>query len=300
MKFWVTGAAGFLGGRVARRLTAAGHGVIGLSRREAPTASRSVRIDLADAGAADVLRDLLADEAPDAVIHAAALTPGRGPWVRYIAPNVSATAVLLDALREGGAPHVVFTSTLSVYGDPEAQPVTEDAATRPQTAYAASKLAAEQLFHPYREAGGSATILRLPSLYGAGQEDSFVDGLARLAREGERIELFGRGDVVRDAVHVEDVVDAVVAAVERPPPEGWRILNIGGGRRVTAREYADGLVALLGSGSEVVPVDRPATGPDLVADIGRAREALGYAPRDLEASLRRYLEEAGATPAERS
>ena len=131
----------------------------------------------------------------------------------------------------------------------------------------------------------------MPSLYGAGQADSFIDGLARTALRGEPLELFSRGELIRDALHVSDVVKAIAACVRQPTKRGYVVMNLGCGRAIRAIEYAQALVSALGSTSEVVPIDREASQENLYADIEHARQLIGFDPMSLDESMSVYANE---------
>lgn len=291
MRIWITGCAGFLGGRLAHRFSALGHEVLGLSRRACAIEGRSVSIDLATDEACGQLKSLSEETGPpDAVIHAASSQPGAHGLPLYVKSNVLATANLLDALKNFPPRQLIYTSTLSVYSRPRVNPVAETQTAVGTLPYAATKRWAEQLVESFQDRA-RVVILRLPSLYGAGQADSFIDGLARTALRDEPIELFARGELVRDCLHVEDVVRAVVSCVEKPPDERALYLNLGCGQRIEAREYARALVEALESKSEIVPVDRAVSQFDLYADITEARRQIGFAPRELQESMREYADE---------
>jgi len=131
----------------------------------------------------------------------------------------------------------------------------------------------------------------LPSLYGAGQADSFIDGLARRAIRNEPIELFARGQLVRDALHVDDVVEAIGACVERPPAETPCIMNLGVGCAIRTIEYVKVLIEALGSTSQIILVDRPTAYNDMYANIEKARRLIGFSPTQLPESMKRYASE---------
>ena len=161
---------------MARKFSSAGHEVVGLSRRACVFGGRSVEIDLASATARAELEALgLESGWPDTVIHAASKQPGSKDLSEYVKSNVLATANLLDALRESPPRRLIYTSTLSVYAEPETNPVNETGKTTNALPYAATKLWGEQLVKTFQDRS-RVVILRLPSLYGVGQADSFIDG----------------------------------------------------------------------------------------------------------------------------
>jgi nucleoside-diphosphate-sugar epimerase len=293
IRIWLTGAAGFLGWRLLHALSLSGHQVLGFSRRELPAPSSSLQIDLAGGDAPQKLADLIrTDGAPDVVIHAAAKQPGSGTLADFVRANVQTTANLIDALRSQPPRRFIYTSTQSVYNGPRSLPVDEEVPATGVLPYSATKRWGEQASAGLRDRS-QVLVLRLPSLYGRGQADSFIDGLARTALRNEPIELFAQGALVRDALHVDDVVRAIVAAVNLPANNGepYSVINLGCGRAITAFEYAQTLVAALGSRSEVRRIDRPARQNDLYADIEKAKRLLSFAPLSLEESLKHYATE---------
>jgi nucleoside-diphosphate-sugar epimerase len=134
-------------------------------------------------------------------------------------------------------------------------------------------------------------VLRLPSLYGVGQGDSFIDGLAAIALRNEPIELFSKGQMIRDALPATDVVTAIVATIGRTTWDGFTVMNLGCGRPIRSFEYAEALVSALQSTSSIVPVGRQASQPDLYADITEARRRIGFEPTPLMQSMREYARE---------
>jgi len=292
VNIWITGCAGFLGARLAKRLVSGDNYVVGLSRRECPSANTCLAIDLAsDTAHTQLMR--LANEVgyPDVVIHAASRQPGPYAYSEYVRSNLLATAHLLDALEHFPTPRIIYTSTLSVYGRPDTNPVSESCSARPDGPYAVTKWSCEKLLETFLQ-HASVVVLRLPSMYGAGQADSFIDGLAQRALEDEIIEVFARGEIARDALHVEDVVDAISSCIKSPPQAQFCLLNLGCGRRITTSEYAQTLVSVLGSSSSIMPVDRSGPQPfDLYADISEARRQIRFNPTELKVSLVRYAHE---------
>jgi len=194
MRIWITGASGFLGGELAQALVSHGHHVIGLSRRPSPAATESCAVDLSGDAARDRLVALASHSgAPDVVVHAAARQPGDFQMADYVNAGVVSTAHLLDALSGIAPCLLVYTSTLSVYGVPERNPVRETDPVTTRTVYGLSKLWSERLTELFATRG-PVVVLRLPSLYGVGQGDSFIDGLAQIAVRNEPIELFASGN----------------------------------------------------------------------------------------------------------
>lgn len=284
----ITGCGGFLGGALARTMRVIGCHVVGISRR--PVAADLISIDLGASEAVARVRSCIARHGvPDVVIHAAARQPGAVSEEQYWASNVRSTANLLEALADSPPKRLIYTSTQSVYGIPVVNPVDESHPTDGTTPYAVTKRASEVLLAEH--AVFPVVILRLPSLFGVGQRDSLIDGLARLALRGDTIELFERGLAVRDALHVSEAVDAILAASWRPLARSLTTLNLGRGERVTTGEYAAELVRTLDSKSTIRTSFEPAPYPGLYANVNAARVLLGFAPVHFTEALHAYAQE---------
>jgi nucleoside-diphosphate-sugar epimerase len=291
LNIWITGCSGFLGTRLAGQLAAKQHQITGLSRRSCAAATRSVSINLASPKSPATLHQLAQDSGtPDVVIHAASKQPGDGDLPAFVDANVRSTSNLMEGLAQLPPRLIVYTSTLSVYGRPSLLPVGESSPAGGGLPYGATKRWGEQLLETFQRYS-KIVVLRLPSLYGAGQEDSFVDGLARTARRDDPIELFSQGETIRDALHVTDVVQAIDNCVARPPADQFSVLNLGCGQSLKTIDYARELVAALGSNSAIIPVERAASQFNLYADISAARKQIGFEPTSLTDSMKVYAAE---------
>lgn len=293
MKIWITGCAGFLGARLARSLSSCGHCVTGLSRRSSPTAVKSIIIDLASDVVYNNLKEYGSDNGyPDAVIHVASQQPyGRITANNFVKSNILATANLIDALEEFPPKLLIYTSTLNVYGRPDRIPVREIDAIRGSSTYAITKYCSEKLLENFQN-NSKIIILRLPSLYGAGQADSFIDGLARLASSNETIELFGQGEVIRDTLYVDDVVRAILSCISKSPTKAFSCMNLGCGKKITSLMYAKELVDALGSNSKINIVNKSSSQQfNFYADISEASSEIGFRPTPLGESMKRYANE---------
>ena len=292
MNIWLTGSAGFLGARLVPRLVGEGHRVLGLSRGHGPEGILSKVLDLAGLDAVKALEMIPAEWGPpETIIHAAGRTMGPGGWADFIRDNLQTTANLIDLTRSRGPVRFIYISTLDLYGRPGSIPVREEDPVHPAHPYHWSKLWAEQAL---TRAGleGRVAIIRLPSLFGTGQEDSFVDGLARVALKNEPLELFAKGEIIRDALHVEDAVQGIVGCLEASLSRGATTLNLGCGRPLSVLEWTRALVEALNSKSAIIPVDRPTPGrADLYTDIAKAERLIGFSPTPLKETMERYARE---------
>jgi UDP-glucose 4-epimerase len=284
----VTGGAGFIGRRVVRALLAEGHDVTVADLRAFPdTEVRSVVGDLCDPGGpARAVRP-----GTDAIIHLAAVTSVLSSVQDPVSThrlNVDATARLLELAREYEVGTFLLASTNAVVGGGTApgEVITERSVLRPLTPYGATKAAGEMLLGSYASCYGiTGAALRFSNVYGPGmtEKDSFIPRLMRAARDGDGVQVRGDGSMLRDVVHVDDVVQGIAVA--------WRArhngpLILGSGQSVTVSEMVTTARRVTGAPipAEHVPVPRGEM-PAVVLDISAAR-ALGYRPAfDLETGM---------------
>lgn len=289
---WITGAAGFLGTRLAKHLAAQDWTCTGLSRREPEATAHAIALNLADPGAVSRLREHARTNGwANVVIHAASRQPARCDLSDYVRGNVLTTSAVLDVLAECPPGLFILISTQSVYGEPVESPVLETAPLQSTHPYGVTKAMAERLA-AIAAPRIKTVILRLPSLFGKGQEDSLVDGFARMALDNRTIELYNRGETIRDVLHVDDVVQTLERIMEQPPEDSLTIANLGSGRAYTAWDIATFTVGALNSRSDVVCSEKGVGGyRGFYADITVARERFGFQPPSLDASLERYAHE---------
>jgi len=284
----VTGGAGFIGRRVVRALLAEGHEVTVADLRAFPdTAVRSVIGDLCDPdGPARAVRP-----GTDVIIHLAAVTSVLASVNDPVSThrlNVDATARLLELARENEVGTFLFASTNAVVGggSEAGEVITERAVLRPLTPYGATKAAAEMLIGSYASCYRiTGTSLRFSNVYGPGmaEKDSFIPRLMRAARDGEGVQVRGDGTMLRDVVHVDDIVQGLLVA--------WQSghsgpLILGAGRSVSVNEMVATARRVTGEAipAENVPIEKGEM-PAIVIDISAAK-ALGYQPGyDLESGM---------------
>lgn len=201
--------------------------------------------------------------------------------------NVLGTFNILSAWRD--AAHVVYASTIEVYGvTPPSSPMNEAVATDPATYYGSSKLAGEQLARIFCGAGGCPlAVLRFASLYGAKDDiDRALPNFVRAAVAGDPLEVYG-GEELRDFVHIDDAAEAVRLAVERRAAGTY---NIGSGSGVSVGEAARLVLERVGSDSEIRLLERRRPAADLLLDISAAARDLNYRPRPFPVGLEDQIE----------
>jgi UDP-glucuronate 4-epimerase len=310
MNVLVTGGAGFIGSHVCERLLNAGHAVWVLDDLNdfySPAIKRRnlaeiqglgkpftfVQGDLTDAAAVAALFE----KTPfDQVIHLAAragVRPSLEQPELYQRVNVSGTVNVLEAARRHGVKKVTIASSSSVYGINGKVPFAEnDPVFSPISPYAASKLACEALGHVYHHVYGlDIAMLRFFTAYGPRQRpDLAIHKFAALISAGKPIPVFGDGSTARDYTYISDIVDGVVACTERK--FGFEIFNLGESQTVRLSRLIELLEMALGKRAVIERLPAQAGDvPVTFADIRKARDQLGYAPKvKIEAGIPLFVE----------
>ncbi|MFZ3558046.1 UDP-glucose 4-epimerase GalE [Streptomyces sp. BH055] len=296
-KYLVTGGAGYVGSVVAQHLLEADHEVVVLDnlstgfREGVPAGAAFIEGDIRDAGK-------WLDSSYDAVLHFAAFSQVGESVVKpekYWANNVGGTMELLAAMRAADVRKLVFSSTAATYGEPVNTPITETDPTAPTSPYGASKLAVDHMITGEATAHGLAAVslryFNVAGAYGSCGErhdpESHLIPLVLQVAQGKReaINVFGDdyptpdGTCVRDYIHVADLAEAHLLAVEAAQPGEHLICNLGNGNGFSVREVVETVRQV--TGHPIPEVVAPRRGGDpavLVASADTARERLGWNP----------------------
>ena len=301
MKILVTGGAGYIGGTVARRLMAEGHGVIvydNLSharRAMVPVGAEFVEGEMADRRG---LEAVLA-RGIDGVLHFAAFIEAGESMEKpevYFRNNSAATLSLLEAMLATGVRRLVFSSTAAVYGEPESTPILENAPLHPTNPYGESKLLVEKILTwMYRVHGFPYTSLRYFNVAGAAEgrgeahePETHLIPLVLDVALGRRnkIKIYGDdyptadGTCIRDYIHVEDLADAHLLALEALGKGGQHIYNLGNGGGFSVLEVIESARRVTGHAipAEVFP-RRPGDPAVLISSSEKITRELGWKPR---------------------
>ncbi len=313
----VTGGAGYIGSHVVKQLGEAGHHVVTLDTlykgfREAVLYGELV---VGDTGDRDLVERLLAEYQVESVLHFAAHTivpESVADPLKYYGNNTCSTRNLLDCCSRAGVKHFIFSSTAAVYGIPEKVPVTEDTPLSPINPYGTSKLMSEWMLRDLAAAGEMRYVaLRYFNVAGSdpggriGQSTPEATLLIKVACEaavGKRdaMLIFGTdyptpdGTGVRDYIHVEDLADAHLKALDYLVDGGDSItLNCGYGHGYSVREVLDTVKRVNEAPLHIIERERrPGDPPTLIAGAQRVRAVLGWEPRydDLEVIVKTSLE----------
>ncbi|MEC7677736.1 MAG: UDP-glucose 4-epimerase GalE [Planctomycetota bacterium] len=303
MNVLVVGGAGYIGSHAVRKLTDAGHHVLvydNLSRghREAVPDGLLIEGELTDTA---TLTRVLTEHGIEAVMHFAAfalVNESVNDPALYYQNNVVATLSLLEAMRLADVKKFVFSSTTATYGEPDQVPISEDTPQRPINPYGFTKLVIEQALADYAEAYGMGyAALRYFNAAGAhpdgtiGEDHEPETHLIPIVLQvalGQRdsITIFGNdyqtsdGTCVRDYVHVNDLADAHLKALDKIRPSAGICLNLGTGRGTSVREIIDACREVTGHAiPEKVGQRREGDPSELVADATRAQDQLGWEPQ---------------------
>lgn len=305
MRVLVTGGAGYIGSHMVSLLVQGGDEVtvlddLSTGHQDAVRGAKFVHGDIAEAST----RDLLKNNAIEAVVHFAACSlvgESVADPLKYYARNVAATVALLKAMREASVAKIVFSSTAAVYGNPRQMPIDEDHPKEPTNPYGSTKLAIERMLAECGTAYGlRAASLRYFNAAGADAraglgerhdpETHLIPLVLRAAAKNTSVSVFGDdyptrdGTCVRDYIHVQDLCDAHLRALEwlAGPASGARYdcFNLGNGDGATVLEVIEAARRVTGREIKInKTARRPGDPAALVADATKARRVLGWQPQ---------------------
>jgi UDP-glucuronate 4-epimerase len=277
----ITGAAGFIGSALGRRLTAAGERIVGLDI--VPVDDALFPCVVNDVRDVEAIHDLCNGFDVDRIVHAG--ISGRSVERRDktvpIAVNVTGTATIFEAARKHGVRRVVLCSSGSVYGGSDRDPVTEDSPLIPVNSYGASKVASEAIMHAYAaESGVDGIALRIFQAFGPFRHTRCsIRTMVEATLDGQVATIAYREDVRCQYIYIDDVVEALFAALYAgPTPQ--RVYNISGGTSLTLMEVANIVAKILPDISVQFgddPLSREYTLKQV--DISAAKRDLGYVPK---------------------
>ena len=303
MKLLVVGGAGYIGSHTVRRLNQQGHQVVvfdnlSTGHRQAVPPGQLIVGELSQV---EHLSRVMQDHGIEAVLHFAAFAlvgESVSDPARYYQNNVAGTLHLLEAMRTSGVSRIVFSSTTATYGIPQRLPITEQEPQHPVNPYGFSKLVIERALEDYASAYGLAyAALRYFNAAGASPDgdlgedhtpESHLIPIILQVALGQRdeITLFGDdyptpdGTCVRDYIHVNDLAEAHLLALDKLNPGRGLKLNLGTGAGYSVKEIVDMCRQITG---HAIPASigprRAGDPPELVADASSARHVLDWSPR---------------------
>ena len=306
-KVLVTGCAGFIGSTLAEKLVEQGYEVIGVDcftpyystvvkHYNLRILLKSKRFSFLELDLSETSFDDLVSVVKRAtyIVHEAAQPGVQGSWgesfQEYVRHNIIATQRLLEAsAKVGKCKRFVYASSSSVYGDVGTPLLREDMRPRPYSPYGVTKLTAEVLCQAYSENFSlPMVILRYFTVYGPRQRpDMAFHKFARALLSGKPIEVYGRGDQMRDFTYVDDVVEATISALEAPEALG-KIINVGSGNPIKLVDAIKILADVIGAEPRYCYIEGLKGDVRYTcADVSKAKQLLGWKPTT---SLREGLE----------
>jgi UDP-glucuronate 4-epimerase len=327
-KILVTGAAGFIGFHLSKRLTSLGFSVLGVDNltpyydvrlkqerlkamgvipaaidEEKPAQStllpgfQFIKLDLSDR---KETRSLFDENRFSHVVHLAA-QPGvreslRNPY-QYIDSNINGLITVLEGCRHHPVEHLLIASSSSVYGNNEKVPFSEDDyVDHPVSLYAATKKSGELMAYTYAHLYGTPTTsLRFFTVYGPwGRPDMAYYKFVKAIEHGETIEVYNQGDLYRDFTYVDDVVDGIVRLLDKSPTEKppCKVLNIGNSSPVKLMDFIGTIESLLDKKAALQYL--PMQAGDVFrtyADVDRLDEWIGYKPQtSIKEGLTKFID----------
>ena len=297
MNILVTGGAGFIGSHLSERLLRDGHSVTivdDLNDFYSPDRKRANLLAIQSAGEFTFHQADICDEEQmfaigakgsfDAIIHLAAragVRPSLEQPLLYEQVNVRGTMVLLELAKRYGIGKFVFASSSSIYGVANRVPFSEaDSVNQPISPYAATKIAGEKICFTYSHLYGiQAVCLRFFTVYGPRQRpDLAIHKFTDLIERGKPVPMFGDGTRGRDYTYCTDIVDGIVAALHYKCD--FDVFNIGNSSPVDLSTMIQTLADSTGKKVDLQRLpDQPGDVPITYADISKARDLLGYAPK---------------------
>ena len=309
MRILVTGGAGYVGSVSVEHFLAAGHDVVvldDLTTGHRSSVPKEARLETASYGDADTMVELLGNARIDAILHCAARSlvgeSIQNP-AKYYRDNVAGGIALLEAARQTGVNRIVFSSTAAVYGAPEEIPITEDSPLRPINPYGETKRTFEGALRWYGAAYGlRAVSLRYFNVAGATErngevhnpETHLIPNVLKAVEGSAELTVFGEdyptpdGTCIRDYIHVADLADAHLRALDATAPGDKRldpatallVCNLGSGGGFSIREVLNVTESIVGKPvPHSVGPRRAGDPPVLVASTRKANDVLGWQPK---------------------
>ena len=294
----VLGGGGFIGTNLCRRLATSGVRVRAFGRHaHYPDQLDNIEWYPGDFTDAAALANAIA--AFDVVVHLVHATTPQSSNLNMasdVEQTIQASVSMFDTCRKLGVKRVVFVSSGgTVYGRAQQIPTPETAPTEPITAYGVSKLAIEKYLGLFEHLHGlDHRVLRVTNAYGpfhnAAKSQGIIGTLISRALREQKIEIWGDGSVVRDFVYVDDVVDALEAAIIDRSDQ--RIFNIGSGHGHSLRDIIEAIEGQLSMTLDIEwQAHRPLDVPTSIVNIDRARDVLGWRPKtSLESGLEKTVD----------
>ena len=299
--FLVTGAAGFIGSALAKRLINEGHNVVtidNLSTGFVEAIPKGVKFFKGNCHDTDIAAELESYDF-NAIFHIAGQSSGEISFedpIYDLQSNTQSTLVLIKLALKTNCQKFIFASSMSVYGDQPDEPVSENNSTIPKSLYAVGKLASENYMRIFQQYGLQTTALRLFNVYGIGQnllnlKQGMVSIYLAQALKDNHILVKGSPERYRDLVYVDDVVDAFILSYNRTDYNN-KIYNVATGKKTKVVELIDLIINILGYNISVeYSGSTPGDQFGIFGDFSKIKNELGWSPKlDINDGLYRMIE----------
>jgi len=298
----VTGGAGFIGSHLAKELIQSGYHVFVIDnlstgrRSNVPEAAEFIELDLSMANSLDELQDLHLDM----IFHLAAQSSGALSFVdppADLRSHIFSTFNLLQYCLKFKVNRFLYASSATVYGDPLYLPVDENHPKNPQTYYAAGKISSEAYVNLFNSLGVNTTILRMPNVYGPGQNlenknQGMVSIYLSFMLENSPIVVKGLPSRFRDFIYIDDVINAWIKAYETQEAYG-KTYNLASGKKSSVEDILKELVSAFDIPQYPIVYDcgTPGDQTGMICDISRISEDLNWNPEtDLKTGIKKTVE----------
>jgi len=298
----VTGGAGFIGSHLAKKLIQEGYYVFVIDnlstgrRSNVPEAAEFIELDLSLTDSLDELRDLHLD----VIFHLAAQSSGTLSFVdphADLRSHICSTFYLLQYCLKFKVNRFLYASSATVYGDPLYLPVDENHPKNPQTYYAAGKISSEAYVNLFNSLGVNTTILRMPNVYGPGQNlenknQGMVSIYLSFMLENSPIVVKGLPTRFRDFIYIDDVINAWIKAYKKPAAYG-KTYNLASGKKSSVDDILNELVSAFDIPQYPIVFDygTPGDQTGMLCDISRISEDLNWNPEtDLKTGIKKTVE----------
>lgn len=274
-KVLITGAAGFLGNHLSKRLLDEGCEVY------------ETRCNICNLS--EVLK-VMKRINPELVIHLAAVLPKENTEdLLHYQINAGGTYNILSAMKKTGIEKIIFTSTMNVYGEPKYLPVDEGHPLFPTNIYGLTKLMAESLCKLYSDYYGIKTVvLRFSGIFGPGRKNGAIYNFINQALVNQSIKIFSDGSDLWDSIYIDDAVEAIVLAEKSFAKSNFEVFNIGFGKKINTLEIAKKIINLTNSKSQLV-IEKKQEPIKFYFDISKAEKLLNFKPKDLKIGLNKFI-----------
>ncbi len=309
----VTGHAGFIGSHLSKRLLSLGYKVVGvdnyndyynpktklknIAEFKNRDGFKEYKLDITDKEKLEkVFKKIFEEEKIQVVVHLAARA-GVRPSIEkpklYQRVNVEGTKNLLELAVKSKVKQFVYASSSSVYGNQEKIPFLEtDKLDKPVSPYAETKLKAEKLCQEYAQKSGMLmTVLRFFTVYGPkGRPDMAPFLFTKKILENKSITRFGDGSTSRDYTYIDDIVEGIVQAIEKPFK--FEVINLGNNQPVKLSQFIESIEDLTNKKAKIIEKPRhPADVPKTFADISKAKTLLNWEPKiDLKTGMKKFID----------